>query len=101
MHNNDREILKGENPSILWTQLYDYLLIMGRTMRTEYTKRIRNNDPITWTELDVANKEIHDKLDYLLTWNNDIKNESINPENNLFWIIIFCYLCLKYKYKYE
>lgn len=66
-------------------------------MRTEYTKRIRNNDPITWTELDVANKEIHDKLDYLLTWNNDIKNESFNSENNLFWIIIFCYLCLKYK----
>src|SRR5574344_1397366 len=81
--NNNANIVNGANPSIIWTQYMDYLATKGRQMKVEYTKRMRENNPITWNDLDIVNKEIHDKLDYLMTWEDKSKNESLNKSNKL------------------
>jgi hypothetical protein len=75
---NDKDIINGANPSIIWYQLIKYLSKKSRSMNREYTKRLEDNNPISWTDLDVVNKQIHDMLDYILTWNESFKNESIH-----------------------
>ncbi len=77
MNNSNEEIVNGANPSIIWTQYMDFLSEFGRQMKSTYTKKMRANQPITWSELDVINKQIHDKLDYLMTW-----SEKFNQNNN-------------------
>lgn len=77
MNRLNEKIVNGENPSIIWTQYMDFLSEFGRQMKSTYTKRMRANQPITWSELDVINKQIHDKLDYLMTW-----SEKFNQNNN-------------------
>lgn len=72
MENNNTEILYTVNPSIIWTQFYDFLCLFGKQMKSEYTKRMRTNNPFTWDDLDMVNKKIHDKLDYIMTWNEKI-----------------------------
>ena len=82
MEDNNREkIINGANPSIIWTQFYDALGLFSKQMKAEYTKRMRANNPITWDDLDVINKKIHDKLDYIMTWSDEFKNESIYKKN--------------------
>lgn len=79
MDNNydaDREIINGANPSIIWTQYMDFLSVYARQMKSQYTKRMRENNPFTWTDLDIMNKNIHDKLDTLMSWNNNVQTES-------------------------
>ena len=71
MEGNNREIINGANPSIIWTQFYDALGLFSKQMKAEYTKRMRANNPITWDDLDVINKKIHDKLDYIMTWSDE------------------------------
>lgn len=74
MDNNydaDREIINGANPSIIWTQYMDFLSVYARQMKSQYTKRMRENNPFTWTDLDIMNKNIHYKLDTLMNWNNN------------------------------
>ena len=56
----------------------DFLSVYARQMKTQYNKRMRANNHITWNDLDIVNKKIHDELDYLMTWNNEFNNESIN-----------------------
>lgn len=77
MNNSNEEIVNGANPSIIWAQYMDFLSEFGRQMKSTYTKRMRANQPITWSELEVINKQIHDKLDYLMTW-----SEKFNQNNN-------------------
>lgn len=77
MNNPNEEIVNGANPSIIWTQYMDFLSEFGRQMKSTYTKRMRANQPITWSELDVINKQIHNKLDYLMTW-----SEKFNQNGN-------------------
>lgn len=77
METQSDKIVNGANPSIIWSQYMDFLAAYGKTMKTMYTKKMRANSPITWSELDNANKHIHDQLDYLMTW-----SEKFNPQNN-------------------
>jgi hypothetical protein len=85
MDNTNTEIINGANPSIIWTQYMDCLSQYGKYMKSIYTKRMRVNKPITWSELDVINKQIHDKLDYLMTWDekfNQTNDNSTQPQLN-------------------
>jgi hypothetical protein len=50
-------------------------------MKAEYAKRMRANNPFTWNDLDIVNKDIHDELDYIMTWDDKFKNESIYKSN--------------------
>ena len=75
-------IINGANPSIIWSQYMDYLTTKGRQMKAQYTRRMRDNNPITWSDLDLVNKDIHDKLDYLMTWDNNLQTESITNNRN-------------------
>ena len=77
MNNSNEEIVNGANPSIIWTQYMDFLSEFGRQMKSTYTKKMRAKQPITWSEVNVINKQIHDKLDYLMTW-----SEKFNQNNN-------------------
>ena len=78
MEDTNRVIIDGANPSIIWTQYMDFLSTYGAQMKRAYAKRMRENNPFTWSELDVMNKELHDKLDYLMTWKDDMKTENRN-----------------------
>lgn len=78
MDNKNQEIVNGANPSIIWTQYMDFLATYARQMKSQYVNRMRDNNPFTWTDLDVMNKEIHDKLDYLMTW-----DENVNQKDNI------------------
>lgn len=82
MNNPNEEIVNGANPSIIWTQYMDFLSEFGRQMKSTYTKRMRANQPITWSELDVINKQIHDKLDYLMTWSEIFNQNTTQQQNN-------------------
>lgn len=77
MEKNNTQIINRANPSIIWIQCYDFLGLFAKQMKSEYTKRMRSNNPFTWDDLDVVNKKIHDKLDYIMTWHDEFKNESI------------------------
>jgi hypothetical protein len=79
--NNNANIVNEANPSIIWTQYMDYLTTKGRNMKAEYAKRMRANNPFTWNDLDIVNKDIHDELDYIMTWDDKFKNESIYKSN--------------------
>lgn len=76
MEDINREIVNGANPSIIWSQYMDFLATYGKQMKATYTKRMRENNPFTWAELDVMNKDIHDKLDKLMTWSDNLEVES-------------------------
>ena len=78
MEDKDREIVNGANPSIIWTQYMDFLSAYARQMKTQYTKRMRENNPFTWSDLDYMNKTIHEKLDELMTWKK--VTESMNKK---------------------
>ena len=66
MEDNNREIVNGANPSIIWSRYMDFLYTYGKQMKDQYAKRMRENNPFTLTELDVMNKDIHEKLDKLM-----------------------------------
>ena len=86
MEDNNREIINGADPSIIWSQYMDFLYTYGKQMRAQYTKRMRENNPFTWAELDAMNKDIHDKLDKLMTWSDNVDNsikESKNMKKNV------------------
>ncbi|MGM9769040.1 MAG: hypothetical protein ACI3Z0_11405 [Candidatus Cryptobacteroides sp.] len=76
MEDINREIVNGANPSIIWSQHMDFLATYGKQMKATYTKRMRENNPFTCAELDVMNKYIHDKLDKLMTWSDNLEVES-------------------------
>ena len=76
MEDIDRDIVNGADPSIIWSQYMDFLATYGKQMKATYTKRMREDNPFTWTELDVMNKDIHDKLDKLMTWSDNLEVES-------------------------
>lgn len=80
MNNPNEEIVNGANPSIIWTQYMDFLSEFGRQMKSTYTKRMRANQPITWSELDAMNKQIHNKLDYLMTWSEKFNQNGNTPQ---------------------
>lgn len=69
MEDNNSEIINGANPSVIWSQYMDFLYTYGKQMKSQYTKRMRENNPFTWTELDIMNKDIHEKLDKLVCSN--------------------------------
>lgn len=75
METQSDEIVDGANPSIIWIQYMDFLAEYGKFMKTMYTKKMRDNSPITWSELNNANKQIHDKLDYLMTWTKSMNQK--------------------------
>lgn len=78
MDNKSSEmIVNGANPSIIWTQYMDFLSEYGKYMKSIYTKRMRANKPITWNDLDVINKQIHDKLDYKMTWDEKFNQTGV------------------------
>lgn len=72
MNTSDTKIINDDNSSIIWTQYMDFLLEYGKYMKATYTKRMRANSPITLSELELTNKQIHDKLDCLMTWDKDV-----------------------------
>lgn len=74
MEEINREITDGANPSIIWSQYMVFLSTYGARVKREYTKRMRENNPFTWSESDVMNKEIHDTLDNLMTWKAKYEN---------------------------
>ena len=84
---NSEMIVNGANPSIIWTQYMDLLSEYGKYMKSIYTKRMRANKPITWNDLDVINKKIHDQLDYKMTRNEKFNQsevtESIQRKNKV------------------
>lgn len=83
MNTQNTKIVNGANPSIIWSQYMDFLAEYGKSMKATYTKRMRGNSPITWSELDAVNKQIHDKLDYLMTWSEKFnQNNSTQPQGN-------------------
>ena len=82
MNNDNEQIINGANPSIIWTQYMDFLCEYGKHMKSIYTKRMRANSPITWSELDNINKEIHDKLDYLMTWSEKFNQDGNAQQDN-------------------
>ena len=85
MADNSREIVNGANPSIIWSQYMDFLTTYGKQMKAEYTKRMRENNPFTWAEIDAMNKDIHDRLDILMTSNEKVDtkiHDSKNPKKN-------------------
>lgn len=82
MNNSNEQIINGANPSIIWTQYMDALSEYGKYMKSYYTKHMRTNKPITWSELDDINKKIHEKLDYLMTWDEKFNtNNFMQPTN--------------------
>ena len=82
MEDKQREIVNGANPSIIWTQYMDFLATYAKQMKSQYAKRMRENNPFTWTDLDVMNKEIHDKLDYLMTWDKNVNQNANGQQQN-------------------
>ena len=84
---SDEMIVNGASPSIIWTQYMDLLSEYAKYMKSIYTKRMRANKPITWNDLDVLNKQIHDQLDYKMTWNEKFNQpkvtESIQRKNKV------------------
>ena len=84
MEDKQREIVNGANPSIIWTQCMDFLATYAKQMKSQYAKRMRENNPFTWTDLDVMNKEIHDKLDYLMTWDKNVnQNANVQQQSSI------------------
>ena len=76
----NQEIVNGANPSIIWTQYMDFLSTYARQMKSTYIKRMRENSPFSWTELDIMNQELHHKLDVLMTWNENVQDKIDNPQ---------------------
>lgn len=72
---NNYSIVNGANPSILWTQYMDFLSSYAKQMKSIYTKHIRQNQPISWSELDEVNDFVHKQLDYIITWSEKFKPE--------------------------
>ena len=81
--NNNTEMINGANPSMIWSQYMDFLTTFGRNMKATYVKRLRENNPFTWKDLDKVNDNIHNKLDYLMTWSEKFKSNSDNSVNTL------------------
>ena len=82
MNNDNEQIINGANPSIIWTHYMDFLCEYGKHMKSISTKRMRANSPITWSELDNINKEIHDKLDSLMTWSEKFNQDGNAQQDN-------------------
>lgn len=83
MEDNNSEIINGANPSVIWSQYMDFLYTYGKQMKSQYTKRMRENNPFTWTELDIMNKDIHEKLDKLMTWSENVDNSIKESKNTI------------------
>lgn len=79
---NNYDIVNGANPSILWTQYMDFLSLYAKQMKSIYTKHIRHNQPISWSELDEVNDFVHKQLDYIITWSEKFKPEINQDEIN-------------------
>lgn len=62
------EVTNHPEPSVIWVQLMDFLVEYGKHMKTTYAKRMRNDSQITWDDIEDANKQIRDKIDYLMSW---------------------------------
>lgn len=82
--NEQNMMINGANADMLYANVATYLLNLSKSMIQNHNKRQRSGKPITWSELDYANKELHHQLDVIISGDMNVtdstapKFESVN-----------------------
>lgn len=56
---------KQASPTLIWTQIFDFLGTFANQMKAEYGKRMRENNQFTLEDIALVKKQIFEKLDYI------------------------------------
>lgn len=74
--NKNSFIIEGANPSMVWCNIADYIKMLSKSMMKTYKQRQRNNEEITWDELDELNDKLRSDLDIIMCGNKNVQNEN-------------------------